>query len=140
MSTFDQKYGFKEDEQTRAFHRSRRMFCIFDGTLHIAKPDVSYSHAAWFEKEGWINKKNDTAMNEIVRGIVDAKGDVYFYVGYDFHIDLNAEEVFFENLGDLTSKLHISPDAHIYGGMIKKEPGEIWPPEKHFGTARKYIK
>lgn len=33
----------------------------------------------------------------IVRGIIDNKGNVHFYVGSDFHVDLEAEQRFFDH-------------------------------------------
>lgn len=103
MDKFEQKYGFKEDGKVEAFHRSRRMFCFYQGKLYIADADLPYSHATWFETEGWMSKENDALMNQIMRGIVDT-------------------------------------NAHIYGGLIKSEPGTIWPAAKAYGTIKENIK
>ena len=67
MEFFEKKYGIKEDEKIRTFHKSRRMFCIYNNKLFIAEPNLSYSHAVWFEKRGWISKENDEIINEIRR-------------------------------------------------------------------------
>lgn len=78
MDKFENKYGIKEDQTVKDFHKSRRMFCIYNNILYIAEPNVPYSHAVWFEKKGWMNKDHDNLMDIIVRGIVAADGDVYF--------------------------------------------------------------
>jgi len=108
MNSFEKKYGIKEDEAVKKFHKSRRMFCIVDSVLHIAEPNVSYSHAVWFENKGWMNAANNTFMDTVVRGIVDAKGDIYFYVGYDFHINESIEKIFFLHLKELVKQLNNS--------------------------------
>jgi hypothetical protein len=139
MNTFERKYGLKEDEKTAAFHRSRRMFCIYQDRLYIAKENLPYSHAVWFEKKGWISKEIDELMNEMARGIRDSKGDVYFYTGYDFKINPRIETVFFSHLGELVKKLKLQPDARIFGGLIKQEAGKIWLPIKKYGSVKDYL-
>lgn len=134
MNYFEQKYGMKEDDGVKAFHRSRRMFCIYKGVLHIAEPNLPYSHAAWFEKEGWMTKETDGSMAEIVRGMINDQGDVYFYAGYDFRVDEHIEAIFFPHLKELAEKLGLDPNARIFGGLIKSAPGTIWPAAKEYGT------
>ncbi len=133
MNIFEKKYGIKEDKKVRTFHRSRRMFCIYQNKLFIAEPNLEYSHAVWFEKEGWISKKEDGLMNEIARGIVNSEGDIYFYVGYDFNINNEIESIFFSHLKELVEKLNLKSNAKIFGGLIKQEVGKIWPPKKEYG-------
>ena len=98
MDKFEKKYGFKEDERIIDFHKSRRMFCIYQNKLYTAEANLPYSHAVWFEKEGWISRKKDDFMDSIIRGIVDSEGNVYFYTGYDFEINEEAESIFFLHL------------------------------------------
>ena len=136
MDAFEKKYGINEDEDVKKFHRSRRMFCIIDNELHIAEPDLPYSHATWFEEEGWITADDDNLINEIVRGIVDGKGDVYFYTGYDFDINDQIESEFFPHLKNLVDILKIKENNKIFGGLIKSKPGTIWPARKDYGTIK----
>ncbi len=139
MDEFEKKYGFKEDEKIIAFHKSRRMFCIFENKLHIAEPNLPYSHAVWFEKEGFISRNNDDLFENIVRGIVDQKGDIYFYRGFDFKVDKETELGFFSHLKDLVEKLSIQSSAKIFGGMNKKSAGQLWSPQKAFGEVKDYL-
>ena len=132
MDEFEKKYGFKEDEKTMAFHKSRRMFCVYENKLFIAEPNLPYSHAVWFEKEGWISRQKDDLMDSLVRGIVDDKGDIYFYIGYDFEINKETESIFFSHLKELVEKLNLKSNAKIFGGLIKQEAGKIWPPRKEY--------
>ena len=53
------------------------MFCIYQNKLFIAESNLPYSHAVWFEKEGWISKEKDELMDEIIRGIIDNSGNIY---------------------------------------------------------------
>lgn len=131
MDKFEEKYGVKEDEKTRAFHKSRRMFCIYQNKLCIADANLPYSHAVWFEKEGWIANED---LGSLVRGIVDDKGDIYFYVGYDFEVNEEAETIFFSHCKELVEKLNLK-NPKIFGGLIKQEGGKIWPPRKEYGNS-----
>ncbi len=139
MDEFEKKYGIEENEKVKAFHRSRRMFCIHKNNLFVAEPNTPDSHARWFEKEGWISKEKDKLMDNIVRGFVDESGNIYFYIKYNFEVNKNAESVFFSYLKELVEKLKLSPEAKILGGMIKKEPGERFPPRKEYGKVKDYL-
>ena len=118
MDEFEKKYGIVEDKKIKDFHKSRRMFCIHKNKLFVAEPNLEYSHAVWFEKEGWISKQKDELINEVIRGMVDYKGDIYFYRGYNFEIDKNVEKMFFAYLKELVEKLNLKPSSKIFGGLI----------------------
>ena len=139
MDKFAKKYGLKEDSKIKKFDLSRRMFCINKDKLFIAKANLPYSHAVWFQKEGWISVGNDSLMNELTRGIIDAKGDVHFYVGYNFQINKEIEEIFFSHLKELIEKVNLKPEARIFGGFIKQESGKEWPPRKDYGCVGDYL-
>lgn len=132
---------YKEDtDKIKEFHRSRRMFCIYDGQLRIADENLPYSHATWFQNENWMTKEKDGLMNEILRGFVNRKGDVYFCVGYNFEINDSIETIFFSYLKELVKRLNLDANAQIFGGLIKSEPGTIWPPIKSYGKIADKIK
>ena len=133
MDKFEQKYGLEEDEKVKDFHRSRRMFCIYQNKLCIADRNQPHSHATWFEKEGWMSKDKDELMDKIVRGVIDIKGDIYFYIGYDFRINNDIEPIFFSYLKELVDRLKLDTNAQIFGGLIKSKSDEIWPPVKEYG-------
>ncbi len=133
MNIFEQKYGISENKKVEDFHASRRMFCIYNGKLQIADSNLPYSHATWFEKEGWMSKEDDKLMDNMVRGIVDSKGNVYFYTGYDFKVNSEAENTFFPHLKELSEKLELDAQAKVFGGLTKAEPGEIWPATNEYG-------
>lgn len=139
MTDYQKRYGNTEDEEVEKFHKSRRMFCIKDGELHIAKPDVPYSHAVWFEKEGWMNEDGDSFMDETARGVVYGDGEIRFYVDYDFQITSEAESEFFEHLGELVQKLKIKPSAKVTDGQ-KKTKSKVWPAIKFYGTVGELLK
>jgi len=44
----------RDNENTEDFHKSKRMFCIYNGKLRIAPLNAPYFHAEWFLKEGWM--------------------------------------------------------------------------------------
>lgn len=138
MNSYEQKYGIKEDESIKQFHRNRRMFAIHQNNLWIAEPNLPYSHAVWFEKLGWITPENDDLMNSTTRGAVYLNGDVYFYVGYDFQITSEAENEFFEHLPELVERLNLSPRAKIFGGKIKQAT-RPWPVRKEYGQVDNFL-
>jgi hypothetical protein len=118
--------------EVEEYHKKRRMFCIKDDELFIADANLTYSHKEWFEKEGWGSSM------EVIRGIVDEEGDIYFYTGQNFEINEKAEEEFFKHLPELVEKLNLKQTAKIYGGLIKQTPGRQWPPKKEFGTVAEF--
>ncbi len=135
MDIFEKKYKVKEDAKTRAFHLSRRMFYIYQNKLFVAESDLPYSHAVWFEKKGLISRKKDKLIDEIIRGIIDGDGNIYFYVGYDFEINKEIESLFFSHLKELTEKLKLKFNAKIFGGLIKQKVGK-WPPRRAYGKIK----
>jgi len=140
MDKFEEKYGIEETEKVKTFHRSRRMFCIHQNRLYVAKPNLSYSHAVWFEKEGWISRQKDKLIDKITRGFVDNSGDIYFYTEYDFRINPDIELVFFSHLGGLVGKLNLKLNSKIFGGLIKPQTsGEKWKPRKDYGTIKSQL-
>lgn len=133
MDKINKEDYFKDNDEIKELHRSKRMFCVYDNQLRIADENLPYSHAKWFQNENWMTKEKDGLMNEIPRGMVNEKGDVYFCVGYDFEINDNIESIFFSHLSELVKKLDLNTNAQIFGGLIKSEPGTIWPPIKSYG-------
>ena len=136
MKIFGRRYDSKETEKIKAFHLSRRMFCIYQDELFIAEPNLPYSHTVWFEKKDWISKEKSRLMDKIVRGIVNNKGDIYFYVGYNFEINPQIESLFFSHLEELAKKLNLKPTSKIFGGAIRGESGKMWLPKKEYGEIK----
>jgi hypothetical protein len=137
---FDKKYDTTSDNDfVKNFHSNRRMFAIKDNKLFVATPNVSYSHARWFEIEGWIKNSDDPLMKEIVRGYVDNDG-VYFYKGYDFSVDFQAERTMIKHLGQLVERVAIDNSKHLYGGIIKQDGPGKWPPKKDYGIISDIMK
>lgn len=139
MDTFEQKYWIAEDEKVKNFHKNRRMFCIHEDELYIAAADLPYSHASWFEKEGWITKERDELMEVMTRWIINEEWDIHFYVGYDFRINDKTENIFFAHLNELVEKAKLEINKYIYGGAIKSEPGKPRPAIKNYGKISEYI-
>jgi len=139
MDDYDKKYGI--DSSIKAvgdFHRKRIMFGIKDDRIYVAPKRVTYTHAVWFEKLGWITPKNDSLMKTLVRGFV-FDSELYFYVDYDFKITSESEKIFFSHIEDLAEKLALTNDCKIFGGMIKGTPGEKFKPVKDYGELKNLI-
>ena len=115
------------------------MFCIKDGKLYIAKPDLPYSHLVWFKKKAWVKEKSDPIAMKIIRGYVDSKGDVHFYRG-NFEVDEKTEREFFKFLPELVKKLKLNPEAKVFGGAIVQKTGVEWPPRKKYGKIKRLVK
>jgi hypothetical protein len=139
MADFEGKYGINEDKKIKDFHRKRRMFCIKDGKVIIAKPNLPYSHAVWFEKEGWITEEDDILMDEMTRGVLTPDGDVYFYTGYNFELNKEIEKEFFQHLPELVKKLKLKKQAKVYGGLVEDDYTKKWAPKKDYGTVREFL-
>ena len=140
MSNFEEKYGIEENDNVKKLHRNRRMFCIYKNKLHIAGPNLEYTHAVLFEKEGWMTKDNDNLMNEMIRGCVHPDGDVSIYYGYEMTINDEMEKIFFPYLKELVNTLNLDIEANFFGGWIKAEPGAKWPPIRSYGKIKDNIK
>ena len=138
MNDFEEKYGVIEDKNTENFHRNRRMFCISNGRLYIAKPNLPYSHAAWFKNKGWMDEEHDEFMEKSVRGYVIKDNEIRFYVGYDFRVTKEAEDEFFEHLNELVNKLNIRAEVKVLGGQVKTKD-TVWPAEKYYGTVEELL-
>jgi len=139
MADFEGKYGINEDKKIKDFHRKRRMFCIKDGKVIVAKPNLPYSHAVWFEKEGWITAEDDLLMDEMTRGVLTPEGDVYFYAGYNFELNKKTEREFFKHLPELEKKLKLKNQAKIYGGLIEDDYTKKWSPKKYYGSVEELL-
>lgn len=123
----------KINDRLEKYHRSRRMFCIKNKKLFIAKQNIPYSHFEWFFKKKLIKGKNDPIINKIIKGFVDKKGDVYFYTN-DFKVNKKIEREFIKYIPLLIKKIKLKQNARLYGGFIKtKNIGEQWAPQKKFG-------
>lgn len=137
---FDIKYGIDSDKaEVKSFHSSRRMFAIKDDKLFFANPNISYTHARWFELRGWIKGTDDSIMNTIVRGYIDNDG-VYFYKGYDMNVDAQSEQVMAAHLEELVERIAVDGSKHLYGGIIKQDAPGKWPPRIDYGTISDYLK
>jgi len=140
MDFYDKKYGIdSEKPAVKKFHSQRRIFVIKENVLYIGSENVTYSHAVWFEKLGWITPGNDKPMNYLTRGFVDT-GGVYFYKNYDFEFDIEAEKEVVKYLKELVEKLGVDIGLHLFGGLVKGEPGSKWPGKKDYGCIRDLIR
>jgi len=74
-------------------------------------------------------------MKSIIRGMINKKGDIYFYVGYNFEINSEAEIIFFSHIKELVKKLNLKSDSKIFGGLIKQNSDD-WPHRKEFGQIK----
>lgn len=127
MAKYDSKYGFNKIKGTREFHRSRRMFCVKDNKLYIAQANLPYSHAVWFEKEGWITPDDDSLMGKLTRGFIDASGNIHFFVGYDFRITNEAFKDIKNHLYELVCELNLDKNMQLYGGRTRNEESNFVP-------------
>ena len=132
MNNFEKRYGVNESEKTRKFHQNRRMFAIKNEILYLAPSRSSYSHAEWFEKEGWISITDFSEMDSITRGCIDKSG-IYVYRGWDFRFNQKDISTLLRKLPKIIGILSISKEKHLYGGMVRDSRGELTP-IKDFGT------
>jgi hypothetical protein len=114
------------------FHRARRMFCIRNGQLTVAREGTAMSHLEWFEAEGWITKDNARqVMDSTIRGIfLSARHALFFYRGVGFFFDAAvkreasrwAEEIMSALALDHHVEVYVGPpDAGIHGTQYRQE-------------------
>jgi len=137
LERIEQRFRFTapptSPKEVKRFHIERRMFCIKDGSVLLAPKGFNGSHAKWFLEEGWISEEDDRFMQEKVRGMT-YRGNLYFYSGWDFRVDLQAEQEFFDCAGDLTNRL-AQEDIHIqnvYGGLVDVRGRVNFKPVKYY--------
>lgn len=123
MNQVDQAYGFEASDGARAYHRSRRMFAVRDGKLHLAPEGAEYSHAVWFEQLGWMRPDDTSIMDELTRGAVEP-GGVFAYVGYDLRASDEVERELRLVLQELVRELKIDPGLHVWLGKRVVVPGK----------------
>jgi hypothetical protein len=141
---FDDKYGVDSTSPTsihnkHEFHSNRRMFAIKENKLYLAPTNVSYSHARWFELEGWMTANDDSLINRIVRGYIDNNG-IFFYKGYDFNVDESSKNEMLLHLDELVKTLSINNHTHLYGGKVKQNTPDKWPPREDYGSINNLLK
>ncbi len=125
-----------KDEKIKKFHLQRQMFAIINNQVYIAPKKVVWSHIDWFEKLGF--KVDEKFLNTFPRGYSNKSG-MYFYKGYNHDFDENCEKIVLEKLEELIKKLDISINKHLFGGVIKANKSEIWPPDKDYGLIKNLI-
>ncbi len=140
MDKTGNRYGLVETQATAQYHRSRRMFYIAQGKLHIAKPALPYSHAQWLQEERLPSREITSILETSPRGFVSRQGDLYFYAGLDFLVTSAVEQEFFAHLDDLVSALGLNTQAHIFGGFFKEAKVGDWKPRKDYGQIGSYLK
>ncbi len=99
-------------------HRTRRMFCIRNGTLVVAPEATTTSHLEWFEAEGWITK-NDAQefMESTIRGVfLPAKRALFFYKGVGFFFDTAVKEEALCMAEAIGTALTLGRDVEVYVG------------------------
>ncbi|MEK9196314.1 MAG: hypothetical protein AAB914_03015 [Patescibacteria group bacterium] len=126
MNFFENKYGRKEDDKIKQYHKSRRMFAINNGQVYAADMDVDYSHAEWFKKLGWIDETNDNLIDEVTRGSLEPAG-LWFYKGYNFVIDGETEKDMMLHLNEIVTKLQVPHELHLLGGKTFDKQGYACP-------------
>lgn len=137
MNNYEKKYGIKESEKTKKFHKNRRMFAIKNELLYFAPVRAPYSHAEWFEKKGWISVNDYSKMDSITRGCINESG-IYVYRGWDFAFNSKDISILLKKLPKIIDMLGISKEKHLYGGMIRDSKGEFIP-IRDFGTLSNLI-
>ena len=117
-------YCLNVNENILNFHRSRTMFVIdADGVLHIHEKGSALSHKQWFKEIG-------VDFENVVRGFV-YENNIYFYRGENFDVDRNSIKLMCDGIkNELITKLNLTGEIHLYGGMIKDTTKILWDYKK----------
>lgn len=117
-------------KKEQEFHRQRRMFAITDDCLEIAPAGRTFGHFEWLGEE---------KFKKAVRGYVDPKGDVHFYVGKDFQVTDKACAVMRNHLGLLCRRLNVASSSNIFGGAIPDVLVKTWEPRRCYGSISQFL-
>lgn len=112
--------------EVAAFNRQRRKFAVIEGALILCRADDVRDHETWFRHEGWSERFSNTT-----RGFIDSSG-IYAYVGIYYYDHHWIENDLVTN-ADLLSE-HAPPEAVVWSGMRRGEPGKRWDPVRRVGT------
>lgn len=136
----EEKYNIKKTPEAESFHRSRRMFVIYENQLLLADHNVPYSHAEWFEKEDWLKTDDDFFMENYVRGFMDSEG-IFAYVGYDYRNSPWVEKLLthYSILQQFVIKLDAKRETPIFAGMQKQDGGGKFKPQKYLGNVVDFL-
>lgn len=80
-----------------------------------------------------MSEGDDRFIKESVRGAVMKDGEVRFYVGWDFQINVEAEQQFIPHLKELVDNLALDTSASLSGGQIKDER---FRPRRQYGAIK----
>ncbi len=108
----------KSKSEDKEFHSSRIMFCIRDGKVDIASPNITDSHIEWFEKEGWVTKENvEDFLKQNVRGFyLPEQNKLYCYRGVGFSFDDKVLPEVLDKIIELKKAFDFNDETEVYLG------------------------
>jgi hypothetical protein len=106
----------------KAFHASRRMFCIKEGVVKTAPMHSPLSHFEWFVSEGWTDESDaERFLNTIERGhYLSENNTLYTYTGPDFSFSDETIANLKSALPQLQKLLELRPETKICFGPKDK--------------------
>ena len=104
----------------KKFHEERMMFYIWNGEVHIAPKNDPRSH-----KE-WIN--DQTIYCKCVRGYYTS-GKLVVYTNGDEFDTVPSAGIYAQCIIPVLDTLNVKDKVvEIHNGVVKGQPGDIWPP------------
>ena len=93
------------------------LFAIVDNVLHICENKEISDHSNWFKAEGWMETRDYSWYNSVIRGHVDNRG-IHVYFDWNNRSTKKVEEIFMAKLIELVFTLDLNLWEHIYSGDI----------------------
>lgn len=108
-----------------SFNHNRIAFAILDTDVVFTEPGDQRPAKQWLESLG----VGDDAFGRIIRGYM-LPGKVQFFTGFDYAVaDMSKVSAsHFCAIMDKYNAMYPDQRPYVYNGVIKGEPGEVWPP------------
>ena len=131
----------KSKPKDKKFHSLRIMFCIKEGKVEVALPNITDSHIEWFEKKGWITEKNaaDFLKKNIKGFYLPDQNKLYCYRGIGFSFDNKVLPEVLDKIVELKKVFNINNDTEIHLGPKDNFVGGIEYQRVFAGTLKELI-
>jgi len=131
----------KSKPEDKEFHSSRIMFCIRDGKVEVAPPNIIDSHIEWFEREGWITEKNaEDFLRQNIRGFyLPDQNRLYCYRSIGFSFDDKVLPEILDKITEFKKVFNLNDNTEIHLGPKDSPVSGIEYQRVFVGTLKELI-
>ena len=117
------------------------MFCIRDGKVEVALPNITDSHIEWFGKEGWITGENaEDFLKQNIRGFyLPDQNKLHCYRGVGFSFDDKVLPEVLDKITEFKKVFNLNEKTGIHLGPKDSPVGGIEYQRVFAGTLKEII-